>query len=101
MALTDITSVLDAAVSNESDYAFVLVQTNPTEQMVIIPQEDLAEKKAFYEENFDSDGSHKTYPGITLLAADHGDESVNIKLRNDFYGTEPLEEEEEESDPED
>lgn len=101
MALTDITGVLDAAIAAESDYAFVLVQTNSTEQMVMIPQGDFAKKKAFYEENFDSDGSHKMYPGIALLAADHGDESVNIKLRNDYYATEPLEEEEEEPETED
>lgn len=93
MALTDITGALDAAVAAESDYAFVLVQTNSTEQMVIVPSWEFEEKKAFYEENFDADGAHKTYPGIALLAADHGDESVNIKLRNDFYGSEPLEEE--------
>lgn len=95
MALTDITGVLDAAVLADSEYAFILVQTNSTEQMVIVPNGEFEEKKAFYEENFYSEGAHRAYPGIALLAADHGDESVNIKLRNEFYGNEPLDEEEE------
>ncbi|MFC5587561.1 hypothetical protein ACFPRA_01390 [Sporosarcina soli] len=97
MALADITAVLDAAVLGESRYVFVLVQTNSTEQMVIIPNEDIAAKKSFYEESFNIDGTHKAYPGIALLAADHGDEPVNIKLRNDFYGGEVDVDEEEES----
>lgn len=86
MALANITAVLDEAVAEGSKYAFVLVKTHSNDESIIIPADKIEEKKAFYEETFDAEGNHKTYPDIALLHAVHGDAQANITLRKEYYG---------------
>lgn len=88
MELLDVIGVLEEATAEGSEYTFVLVKTNSSEEMVIIPADKFDEKKSFYEENFDENGMHKTYPGIALLAASHGDATENLRLRKEYYNTE-------------
>lgn len=87
MKKADVIAVLDEAIEQESKYAFILVDTLAGPQMISLLNDEFEAKKEFYEERFDDEGLHATYPNIALLAADHGGEEVNITLRQEYFST--------------
>lgn len=86
MATLEVIGVLEEAAAENAEFVFVLVKTRSTDEMIVLTPDRYEEKKEFYEEHFDENGSHKTYPGIALLAASHGDAYEGVRLRKAYYG---------------